>query len=89
LMNRGSVPKGKELLLYRDGNGKLVVWYDDGKIGAQRLGQVEDERISRAVWLNYVAGKTVASEAARKSIVGGIMEFVERPVGSVATQVHV
>lgn len=89
LFNRGSVPKQKELLLSRDRKGKLAVWYDDGKNGAQRLGQVEDERISRAVWLNYLAGKTVASEGARKSIVEGVMEFVERPVGTVATQVHV
>jgi hypothetical protein len=88
LFNRGSVPKGKELLLSRDSKGKLAVWYDDGKIGAQRLGQIGDERISRVVWLNYLAGK-VASEGARKSIVDGVMEFVERPVGTVATQVHV
>jgi hypothetical protein len=87
LFNRGSVPKQKELLLSRDKKGKLAVWYDDGKNGAQRLGDVHDERISRAVWLNYLAGKTVASEGARKSIVEGIMEFVERPVGTVATQV--
>jgi hypothetical protein len=51
------------------------------------LGGVHDERLSRAVWLNYLAGKTVASEGARKSIIEGIMEFVERPVGAVATQV--
>lgn len=89
LFNRGSVPKQKELLLSRDRKGKLAVWYDDGKRGAQRLGEVKDERISRAVWLNYLAGKTVASEGARKSIVEGVMEFVERPVGTVATQVHV
>ncbi|TAQ89031.1 hypothetical protein B7494_g2616 [Chlorociboria aeruginascens] len=89
LFNRGSVPKGKELLLQRGKSGTLSVWYDDGKTGAQRLGAVEDERISRAVWLNYLAGKTVASEGARKSIVEGVMEFVERPVGTVATQVHV
>ena len=87
LFNRGSVPKQKELLLSRDKKGTLAVWYDDGKNGAQRLGQVEDERISRVVWLNYLAGKTVASEGARKSIVEGVMEFVERPVGTVATQV--
>ncbi|CZR66254.1 related to FMP22 Found in Mitochondrial Proteome [Phialocephala subalpina] len=89
LFNRGSVPKGKELLLSRDRKGKLAIWYDDGKIGAQRLGDVADERISRGIWLNYLAGKTVASEGARKSIVEGVMEFVERPVGTVATQVHV
>jgi hypothetical protein len=74
--------------LIRDHQGKLAVWYDDGKF-PQRLGEVADERISRAVWLNYLAGKTVASEGARKSIVEGVMEFVERPVGTVATQVHV
>jgi hypothetical protein len=88
LFNRGSVPKKRELLLSRDEKGKLAVWYDDGKNGAQRLGEVNDERISRAVWLNYLAGKTVASEGARKSIVDSVMEFVERPVGTVATQVH-
>lgn len=87
LFNRGSVPKGKELLLSRDPNGKVAVWYDDGKVGATRLGQVVDERISRGLWLNYLAGKTVASEGARKSIIDGVMEFVERPVGTVATQV--
>ena len=89
LFNRGSVPKQKELLLSRDRKGKLAVWYDDGKSGAVRLGDVRDERVSRAVWLNYLAGKSVASEGARKSIVEGIMEFVERPVGTVASQVHV
>jgi hypothetical protein len=88
LFNRGSVPKQRELLLARGREGKLAVWYDDGKNGAQRLGEVRDERISRAVWLNYLAGKTVASEGARKSIVEGVLEFVERPVGTVATQVH-
>jgi hypothetical protein len=88
LFNRGSVPKQKELLLSRDRRGKLAVWYDDGKNGAQRLGEVLDERVSRAVWLNYLAGKTVASESARKSIVDGVMEFVERPIGTVASQVH-
>ncbi|KAF4631895.1 hypothetical protein G7Y89_g6229 [Cudoniella acicularis] len=87
LFNRGSVPKGKELLMSRDRRGKLAVWYDDGKNGAQRLGEVLDERISRGIWLNYLAGKSVASEGARKSIIEGIMEFVERPVGTVATQV--
>ncbi|KAH7395793.1 putative altered inheritance of mitochondria protein 18, mitochondrial [Cadophora sp. MPI-SDFR-AT-0126] len=89
LLNRGSIPKGKELLLARNKEGKLAIWYDDGKIGAQRLGQVDDERISRGLWLNYLAGKTPVSEPARKSIIDGVMEFVERPVGTVATQVQV
>jgi hypothetical protein len=69
--------------------GKLVVWYDDGKIGAQRVGEVVDERISRVLWMQYLAGKKVSSEGARKSIIEGIMEYVERPVGTVAAQVHV
>lgn len=89
LFNRGSIPKQKELLMSRDPKGKLAIWYDDGKNGAQRLGDLTDERISRIVWLNYLAGKTVASEPARKSIVEGVMEFVERPIGTVATQVQV
>ncbi|KAG4428042.1 hypothetical protein IFR05_016478 [Cadophora sp. M221] len=88
LLNRGSVPKGKELLLSRNEKGRLAVWYDDGKKGAQRLGHVDDERVSRALWLNYLAGKHPASEPARESIVDGVMEFVERPVGTVATQVQ-
>lgn len=88
LFNRGNVPKQKELLMSRDTKGKLVVWYDDGKSIPLRLGEVQDERISRLVWLNYLAGKTVASEGARQSIVDGVMEFVERPVGTVAAQVH-
>jgi hypothetical protein len=88
LFNRGSVPKRKELLLLRDGQGRLSVVYSDAsESGRQLLGTIEDERISRALWLNYLAGKKVASEPARKSIVEGIMEFVERPVGTVATQV--
>ncbi|EKD20805.1 uncharacterized protein L3040_000910 [Drepanopeziza brunnea f. sp. 'multigermtubi'] len=89
LLNRGSMPKGKELLLSRDGKGRMAGWYDDGKTGAVRLGSVADERISRVVWLNYLAGQYPASEPARKSIVDGVMEFVERPVGTVATQVQV
>lgn len=88
LFNRGSVPKKKELMLLRDGQGHLDIVYDDGRTtGRQLLGRIEDERISRALWLHYLAGKKVASEPARKSIVEGIMEFVERPVGTVATQV--
>lgn len=88
LFNRGSVPKRKELLLIRDGQGRLSIVYGDGRTGGrQLLGTVDDERISRALWLNYLAGKKVASEPARKSIVEGIMEFVERPVGTAAAQV--
>ena len=53
----------------------------------KELGKVKDERISRLIWLGYLGGKTVSSEGARKSVVDGVMEFVGRPVGTVATQV--
>lgn len=87
--NRGSVPKKKELLLIRDGEGRLSIEYNAGKPGKKRelIGTVDDERVSRALWLNYLAGAKVASEPARASIVEGIMEFIERPVGTVSAQV--
>ncbi|TLS25793.1 hypothetical protein PpBr36_07905 [Pyricularia pennisetigena] len=86
VFNRGKVPKSKELLLIREDGGRLTVMYDDGK-NREVIGTVGDERVSRALWLNYLAGKNVASEPARKSIADGVLEFVERPVGTVATQV--
>ncbi|KAK3366234.1 chalcone-flavanone isomerase-domain-containing protein [Lasiosphaeria ovina] len=94
VFNRGSVPKRKELILLRDENGKLSIAYDDGgskkegrPAGSRLIGVIDDERVSRALWLNYLAGSKVASEPARRSIVEGLMEFVERPVGTVASQV--
>ncbi|CAI4212851.1 unnamed protein product [Parascedosporium putredinis] len=88
LLQRGKVPKDRELLLCRDAPGRLIVLYDD-KTGTGRveIGRVVDERLSRLLWLNYLAGSKVASEPARQSIIDGIMEFVERPVGTVAAQV--
>ncbi|KAI0490256.1 chalcone-flavanone isomerase [Xylaria cf. heliscus] len=87
LFNRGKVPKAREMLLCRDTAGRLTVTYDDGKAGMGSIGRVTDERVSRLLWLNYLAGKQVASEPARTNIVDGIMEFVERPIGTVATRV--
>ncbi|POS76009.1 hypothetical protein DHEL01_v205595 [Diaporthe helianthi] len=88
IFNRGKVPKQKELLMLRDRSGKLTLVYDEGKSnGRELIGTVRDERISRALWMNYLGGKKVASDEAKTSIVNGIMEFVERPVGTVATQV--
>ena len=88
IFNRGKVPKQKELLMLRDKAGKLTLVYDEGKSsGRELIGTVRDERISRALWMNYLGGKKVASEEAKTSIVNGIMGFVERPVGTVATQV--
>lgn len=90
IFNRGSVPKNKELVLLRDNVGKLSVLYGSGDIAKPErsvVGMVADERVSRLLWLHYLAGKSVASESARQNIIEGIMEFVERPVGTVATQV--
>ena len=89
MFNRGSVPKKKELLLCRDRAGQLIVMYDGAKANGPRdvMGVVSDERLSRLLWLNYLAGSKVASEGARKNIIDGVMEFVKRPVGTVATQV--
>ncbi|KAK5996144.1 Altered inheritance of mitochondria protein 18 [Cladobotryum mycophilum] len=90
LFARGQVPKKQEMLLCRDEKGGLSVMYGDGKGKEPRrevLGSILDERLSRLLWLNYLAGSKVASEAARENIIEGVMEFVERPVGTVATQV--
>lgn len=90
LFQRGKVPKRKQLLMLRNKSGRLTVAFDEGTTkdeNLQLIGNVDDERISRALWMNYLGGKTVASEEARKNIVEGVMEFVERPVGTVAAQV--
>ncbi|KAK6074020.1 chalcone-flavanone isomerase [Seiridium cupressi] len=96
LFNRGKVAAKAELIMVRDENGTLTILHDGGKQQKPKeknensrvaIGHVADERVSRALWLNYLAGKAVASEPARKNIVEGIMEFVERPVGTVAAQV--
>lgn len=87
--------KGKSLLLGRGSNGVLKVWVetddearDAGHATAMvPMGGVADERISRLVWLGYLAGANVASEGARKSVVDGVLELVERPIGTVDTQV--
>ncbi|ORY70934.1 chalcone-flavanone isomerase-domain-containing protein [Pseudomassariella vexata] len=92
LWNRGKAPNKSELLMVRDERGVLTVVFDAGKGKGQNrgtVGRVLDERVSKALWMNYLAGRQVASEPARKNIVEGIMEFVERPVGTVAAQVVV
>ncbi|KAI1852745.1 hypothetical protein JX265_003233 [Neoarthrinium moseri] len=95
LFTRGKLPQKSELIMVRDDKGRFNLIFDDGKKSKDSkdekslatLGRVDDERVSRALWLNYLAGKNVASEPARQNIVQGIMEFVERPVGTVAAQV--
>lgn len=83
-----SVPKGQTLVLMRDQRGALDALFQAGADQPVTLmGRVEDERISRLVWLNYLAGKTVSSEGARSSIVDGLMAIVERPLGTVVQKV--
>ncbi|KAM6509313.1 Altered inheritance of mitochondria protein 18 mitochondrial [Fusarium solani] len=90
MFQRGQVLKKKELLLVRDASGTLTLTYNTGDFKTPKksvMGSLSDERLSRLLWLNYLAGKKVASEEARRNIINGVMEFVERPVGTVATQV--
>ncbi len=99
LGGRGSVGKGKVLLLGRGNNGALRAWVEedagglDSKTSTPKggrmtlLGTVHDERISRLVWMGYLAGQNIASEDARRSVVDGVIEMVERPVGTIETQV--
>ncbi|KAL9063360.1 MAG: hypothetical protein Q9161_009508 [Pseudevernia consocians] len=99
LGGRGSVGKGKVLLLGRGANGALRAWVEEDTGGADSktltrkggrmtlLGAVRDERISRLVWMGYLAGQNIASEDARRSVVDGVIEMVERPVGTIETQV--
>lgn len=81
---RKSVPKGQTLVLVRNAHGALdALFQADPQKPMRWMGRVADERVSRLVWLNYLAGKTVSSEGARKSIVDGLMMIAERPIGTV------
>ncbi|KAK5167919.1 chalcone-flavanone isomerase-domain-containing protein [Cryomyces antarcticus] len=89
---KGAAPKGSVLVLTRDADGTLGAWFQEKEVAANqgqlvRLGSVRDERISRMVWMGYLAGKNVSSEGARRSVVDGCVEFVARPVGTVETMV--
>lgn len=85
---RKSMSKGESLMLARSAHGALDALYQPDATKSPRwLGRVSDERVSRLVWLNYLAGKTVSSEGARQNVVDGCMKIVERPVGTVAQKV--
>jgi hypothetical protein len=77
------------VLLTRDVDGKLGVLFQekDGQDQALDFGVIPDERISRLIWLGYLGGKKVSSDGARNDVVKGIMELVERPIGSIETKV--
>jgi hypothetical protein len=89
----GKAPKGSILLMVRDQKGILDVLFQAKPDGSgnekvmEKLGSVPDERISKLIWLGYLAGDKVSSEGARKGVVDGCVEFAGRPVGSVETRV--
>ncbi|RKF61149.1 Altered inheritance of mitochondria protein 18, mitochondrial [Golovinomyces cichoracearum] len=78
---RGSVPKGKEILLTRGKKGNLEVWCSGDK-DREKLGELHDERVSRAIWMGYLAGKSVACEGVREGVIASLLKFVERPIGA-------
>jgi len=89
----GRAPKGSVMVLNRDAAGALHVWFHakptstGSEGGARLLGSVADERISRLIWLGYLAGEKVSSEGARRGVVDGCVGFAARPIGSVETMV--
>jgi hypothetical protein len=84
---KGNAPKGSVVLLSRDEHGILDLMHQASNQQITHLGSIGDERIARLIWLGYLGGKTVSSESARKEIVDGIIELVERPVGTAAAKV--
>ena len=88
----GKAPKGSILIMARDKTGEMDVLFQPkpdagGRNEMEKLGTVKDERISRLIWLGYLGGDKVSSEAARKGVVEGLVTFAGRPVGSVETRV--
>lgn len=84
---RRKLPKGEVLILSRDSRGTMGVYSEDNTGARLHMGEVADERVGRLLALNYLAGAQVSSEPLRQSVIDGVLEFVERPVGTVATQV--
>lgn len=90
----GKAPKGSVMILARDRDGTLDVLYQDKAASSgeekpmEKLGTVKDERISKLIWLTYLAGDKVSSEPARTSIAEGSVEFAGRPVGSAETMIR-
>lgn len=82
ILAKGSVPKGKEIILRRDKGGEFDIYCDIGK-GREKLGSILDERISRSVWLGYLAGKSVACEYAKEAVIASLLKNVETPDGPV------
>jgi hypothetical protein len=89
MFSGGRTPKGSVVLMLRDAPGSMEILFEDPAqgTGIERVGKVEDPRISRLIWMGYLAGKNVSSEPTRKAVVDGFVGFAGRPVGSVETMV--
>jgi hypothetical protein len=93
---KGKAPKGSVIILTRNKKGTLGAMYQPlvqkdkkEKMGSTTLlGEVKDPRVSRLVWLLYLAGQNVSSEPARQNIVDGCIHITERPVGTVEGMVQ-
>ncbi|PNS20117.1 hypothetical protein CAC42_5567 [Sphaceloma murrayae] len=85
----GKTPKGSVITLARDHKGALDIYFEDPSrnSGQETLGHAEDPRIGKLIWLGYLAGKNVSSEAARRGVADGCLTFASRPVGSAETMV--
>lgn len=93
---KGKAPKGSVIILARDRQGVLRALYqpliqgEQGNAGTASstwLGEVRDSRVGRLIWLLYLGGQTVSSEAARRNIIEGCISITERPVGTVEAMV--
>ncbi|KEQ93761.1 hypothetical protein AUEXF2481DRAFT_302968 [Aureobasidium subglaciale EXF-2481] len=89
MFSGGRTPKGSVVLMLRDAPGSMEVLFEDPAkaTGIERVGKIEDPRISRLIWMGYLAGKNVSSEPTRQNVVDGFVGFAGRPVGSVETMV--
>lgn len=88
----GKAPKGSVMILSRGPMGALDIWFQakpgaSGQKSMHRLGAVSDERISRLIWMGYMAGDKVSSEPAREGVVDGCVTFASRPIGSAESRV--
>ncbi|KAG8631571.1 hypothetical protein KVT40_000711 [Elsinoe batatas] len=85
----GKAAKGSVVTLARDEKGGMNIYFEDPKAGGkqEKLGTAKDGRVSKLIWLGYLAGKNVSSEAARKGVAEGLLTLTARPVGSAETMV--
>ena len=85
----GSAPKGSVVMMLRNQKGALDIFFQQPNKtqGLERMGGIQDPRIGTLVWMGYLAGKNVSSEAAREGVADGCVGFAGRPVGSVETMV--